>query len=56
MQLSVDATLVSHAFIGAGYIQQIASDDITSFAWNNAAVAPMPINLAPRILYNQNLM
>jgi len=54
-QLNVDATLVSQAFIGAGYIQQIASDDIMTFAQRNVAVAPMPINLAPRMLYNPNL-
>jgi ABC-2 type transport system permease protein len=55
MQLNVDATLVSQAFIGAGYIQSITSSEVIEFVQRYRAVSPMPVELAPRILFNPNL-
>jgi len=55
VQLNVDATLVSQAFIGAGYIQTIATGEVTDFVSRYRPVSPLPVDLAPRILFNENL-
>jgi ABC-2 type transport system permease protein len=55
MQLNVDATLVSQAFIGAGYLQSITSEEVSGFVQKYRAVAPLPTELVPRMLFNPNL-
>jgi ABC-2 type transport system permease protein len=55
VQLNVDATLVSQAFIGAGYLQTIVSGDVNDFVQRYRAVASLPVGLEPRLLYNPNL-
>ncbi len=55
VQLNVDATLVSQAFVGAGYIQSIVSGEVTDFMQRHRSVPPLPVELAPRILFNENL-
>ena len=55
LQLNVDGTLVSQAYIGAGYIQSIVSGEVSDFVQRYRAVAPLPSGLEPRTLFNPNL-
>ena len=55
LQLNVDGTLVSQAYIGAGYIQSIVSGEVSDFVQRYRAVAPLPSDLEPRTLFNPNL-
>lgn len=55
IQLNVDATRMSQAFIGAGYVQNILAGEITEFVQGFRAEAPYPIQLTPRIKFNPNL-
>ncbi len=58
LQLNVDATQVSQAFTGAGYIQQILSQEISAFAarYRQDAEAGEPVQAVVRTLYNPNLV
>ena len=56
VQLNVDATLVSQAYVGAGYVQSIVSGEVSDFVQRYRSVTPLPVGLAPRILYNPNLV
>jgi ABC-2 type transport system permease protein len=55
IQLNVDATLVSQAYIGAGYVQSIVGGEVSDFVERYRAVTPLPSELEPRTLYNPNL-
>ncbi len=55
VQLNVDATLVSQAFIGAGYIQTITSGEVSDFVQKYRFVTPLPAEVAQRVLFNPNL-
>jgi ABC-2 type transport system permease protein len=55
LQLNIDATRMNEAFIGAGYIQNIVTDEITRFVQGYRGDPPLPIRLAVRIQYNPNL-
>ncbi len=55
LQLNVDATMVSQAFAGGGYIQSIASGEITDFLRRFRSAAPLPVDLALRAVFNPNL-
>lgn len=52
IQINVDATAMSQAFMGAGYIARIFERELLDYA--NAANRP-PIQLEPRALFNHNL-
>ena len=52
MQLNVDATRVSQAFTGAGYISSIVNQEITGWLGHEAE---MPINLEARARFNPML-
>lgn len=52
LQLNVDATRVSQAFTGAGYIQGIIDQEITGWAGDARAV---PVDLALRARFNPSL-
>jgi len=54
LQLNVDATQTSQAFIGAGYIEAIAAAEVARFAAAPAAAAP-PVALDVRMRFNPNL-
>jgi ABC-2 type transport system permease protein len=56
MQLNVDATLVSEAYIGSVYMQSIINGDVNDFARGYSAATPLPIALDARMLYNPNLI
>ena len=52
IQLNVDATRMSQAFTGSGYIQTIISDEVTAFAQRYRAVATPAVDLALRARFN----
>lgn len=55
IQLNIDATRMSEAFIGAGYVQSIVNDEVTRFVQGYRGDPPLPIRLAVRMQYNPNL-
>jgi ABC-2 type transport system permease protein len=56
IQLNVDATRMSQAFVGSGYIQTIISREVTEFAQRYRAVAAPPVDLALRARFNPSLV
>jgi ABC-2 type transport system permease protein len=56
LQLNVDATLVSEAYIGSVYMQSIIDGDVSDFAQGYSAATPLPVDLDARMLYNPNLI
>jgi ABC-2 type transport system permease protein len=55
IQLNVDATRMTQAFTGSGYIQQIALGEVNDFVQHNRNRAVSPVDLALRACYNPNL-
>jgi ABC-2 type transport system permease protein len=55
MQLNVDATRMSQAFTGNGYIQQIVASEVNEFAQRYRSTAIPPVDLALRMRFNPNL-
>ncbi|MBR0679911.1 ABC transporter permease [Roseomonas eburnea] len=52
IQLNVDATRMSQAFTGSGYIQTIISDEVTAFALRYRAVETPAVDLMLRARFN----
>ena len=55
IQLNVDATLMSQAFAGNGYIQQIVASEVNEFVKRYRSTAVPPVDLALRMRFNPNL-
>jgi ABC-2 type transport system permease protein len=55
IQLNVDATRMSQAFSGAGYIQQIVSAEVSEYADRYRAQSSAPVDLALRARFNPEL-
>ncbi|VXB16155.1 putative transporter subunit: membrane component of ABC superfamily [Pseudomonas sp. 8AS] len=55
IQLNVDATQVSQAFTGAGYIQSIGVNEVAEFVRRYRADLPQQAGLAVRVAFNPNL-
>ncbi len=55
IQLNVDATRMSHAFTGSGYIQTIVTDEVRAFAERYRAPATAPVELVLRARFNPEL-
>jgi len=55
IQLNVDATRMSQAFTGSGYLQQIVMGEIGEFAQRHRASAVAPVELALRARFNPAL-
>lgn len=55
MQLNVDATLVSQAMLGSGYLQSILGGEVNEFVQRYRSVQSLPVDLEPRVLFNPNL-
>ena len=55
LQLNVDATQISQAFSGAGYIQQIIQDETTTFVSRYRADTVLPVDAVVRMAFNPNL-
>ena len=56
LQLNVDATQMSQAFTGNGYIAQILSTEVGQFLSRSDAPATGPVSLDMRMRYNPNLI
>jgi ABC-2 type transport system permease protein len=54
LQVNIDATAMQQAGIGAGYIQNIAEDRISSYLRRENAAPNLPVNLVIRKLFNPN--
>ncbi|AHE53563.1 MULTISPECIES: ABC transporter permease [Sphingomonadaceae] len=55
VQLNIDATRMSQAFTGGGYIQQIVQGEVSEFMRGTRATAPPPVDLALRARFNPTL-
>jgi len=55
IQLNVDATRISQAFIGNNYIQTIVNGEVAAFAQGHRALVTLPVELEVRTLFNPNL-
>jgi ABC-2 type transport system permease protein len=55
IQLNVDATQVSMAFTGAGYIQSIGVSEVAEFVRRYRGELQQPAELAMRVAFNPNL-
>lgn len=55
IQLNVDATRMSQAFTGSGYIQSIVSEEVSEFLARYRSAAPLPVELALRARFNPEL-
>jgi ABC-2 type transport system permease protein len=55
IQLNIDATRMSQAFIGSSYIQEIISDETTRFLQSEVGAGPLPVELVTRVAFNPNL-
>ncbi len=55
IQINIDATVMSQAFIGAGYIQSIFTTEINEFLNRSYETTAPPINLVTRVKFNPNL-
>ena len=55
VQLNVDATRMSQAFTGSGFIQSIVTDEVSEFLSRYRSAAPLPIDLALRARFNPEL-
>jgi ABC-2 type transport system permease protein len=55
IQVNIDATRMSQAYIGAGYIQNIVHDELDEFMRESGKAAKPPIRLVTRVMFNPNL-
>ncbi len=55
IQLNVDATRMSQAFVGSGHIQQVVLGEVAEFVQGSRAQAGLPIELATRMRFNPSL-
>ncbi|MGD9741082.1 MAG: ABC transporter permease [Dongiaceae bacterium] len=55
IQLNVDATRMTQAFTGSGYIQTIVAGEVLAFAQRYRAVAAAPVELVERMRFNPEL-
>jgi ABC-2 type transport system permease protein len=55
VQLNIDATRMNEAFIGAGYIQNIFTDEVIHFVQGYHGEMALPVKLTTRMQFNPNL-
>ncbi|TKB28413.1 ABC transporter permease [Desulfopila sp. IMCC35006] len=55
IQLNVDATLMSQAFTGNGYIQQIVASEVNEFVSRYRSTTAPPVDLTLHMRFNPNL-
>ncbi len=56
LQLNIDATIMTQAFIGATYIKSIALGEVNEYLSGSRESAATPIVLTPRVRFNPNLV
>lgn len=52
LQLNIDATRMTQAFTGGGYIQQILTSEVSEFLSRHRSVTSVPVELAERVRFN----
>ncbi|MFG6456313.1 ABC transporter permease [Roseateles sp. BYS96W] len=55
LQLNVDATRMSQAFTGGGYVQQIVAAEVAGFVQRHSGSTAPPVDLALRMRFNPNM-
>lgn len=55
VQLNIDATVMSEAFIGSGYIQTIFTNEVNEYLNRSTSEASQPINLVTHVRFNPNM-
>ena len=55
LQLNVDATRMSQAFSGSGYVQQIVAAEVSEFAQRHRATTTLPVGIELRARFNPAL-
>ena len=55
IQLNIDATAIMQAAIGAGYIQQIVTNEVDRYFTGTDQQPGPPVSLRPRVAFNGNL-
>ena len=55
IQLNIDATRISQAFIGDSYIQNIVSGEVSAFMQGHRTLIALPVDLDIHTLFNPNL-
>jgi ABC-2 type transport system permease protein len=55
IQLNVDATRISQAFIGNNYVQNIINGEVTAFIQGYRSLQTLPVDIEIRTLFNPNL-
>jgi ABC-2 type transport system permease protein len=55
LQINIDATRMSQAFVGDGTIQQIVMGEVNEFVQRYRGTAPLPVELVPRMRFNPAL-
>jgi ABC-2 type transport system permease protein len=55
VQLNIDATRMSQAFSGNGYIQQVVMGEVNEFVQRYRASTALPVDLALRVRFNPSL-
>jgi len=55
VQLNIDATRMSQAFVGSGYIARMVDDEVVDFTRHRRDAAEPPGSLAPRVRFNPAL-
>lgn len=55
IQLNVDATRMSQAFVGGGHVQQVVQREVAEFVQRVRAATELPIDLAVRMRFNPSL-
>ncbi|WP_427551187.1 ABC transporter permease [Methylomonas sp. MS20] len=55
IQLNVDATRISQAFIGNNYVQNIVNGEVSTFGQGHRSPVTLPVELEIRTLFNPNL-
>jgi len=55
IQLNIDATRVSQALSGGGYVETIAQGEVNAFVARNRHDSKPPVNLAVRVRFNEEL-
>jgi ABC-2 type transport system permease protein len=55
IQVNIDATQMSQAYIGAGYIRRIVEGEIEQFMRASGKARELPIRLVTRVMFNPNL-
>lgn len=55
VQLNIDATRMTQAFIGSSYIEQLLATEVAEFMQTGSSSVTLPVSLVTRVSFNPNL-